>query len=90
MKSLVPFCRRVSGFVATAVEKVKGAAFAVAAAFGLAVAAAPPSAHAALTLDSTAILADVATVVTFVTAVGLAVLGLMYIIKAIKWARGGA
>jgi len=45
------------------------------------------SSHAALTLDSTAILADIATCVGFITVVGLAVLGMIYVAKAIRWAR---
>lgn len=45
------------------------------------------NAHAALTLDSAAILADVATVVAFITTVGLAILGLVYVAKAIGWAK---
>ena len=45
------------------------------------------NAHAAITLDSTEILADIATVVTFIGAVGLGVLGMVYAAKAYKWAR---
>ena len=45
------------------------------------------NAQAALTLDSAAILADVATVVGFITTVGLAILGLVYVAKVIGWAK---
>lgn len=45
------------------------------------------NASAALTLDSASILTDIATCVAFITAVGLAVLGMIYVAKALKWAR---
>jgi uncharacterized membrane protein len=68
-------------------DKVAGVGLALAMAFGVGVASLPAPAYAALTLDSTAILADVATCVAFITAVGLGVLGLIFVAKAIRWAR---
>lgn len=68
-------------------NKVEGAALAVFGAFGLAASMTPGKAHAALTLDSAAILADIATAAAFITLVGLAVLGLVFTAKAIKYAR---
>lgn len=53
----------------------------------VAVSALPFNAHAALTLDSTAIMADIATAAAFITTVGLAVLGLVFTAKAIRYAR---
>lgn len=44
-------------------------------------------AAAALTLDPSTIIADIATVVTFISTVGLAVLGMVFVAKGIKWAR---
>lgn len=56
-------------------------------AFGSAASLLAMNAHAALTLDNTAILADIATVVGFITAVGLAILGMVYVAKSLKWAK---
>ena len=56
-------------------------------AFGTAGSMVAMNAQAALTLDSTAILADIATVVGFITTVGLAILGLVYTAKALGWAK---
>lgn len=44
------------------------------------------SANAALTMDSAAVLADIAIVVAFVTAIGVGVIGLKYVKKAFAWA----
>lgn len=55
-----------------------------------ALAVASTSANAALALDSASVLADIATCVAFITAIGLAVIGLHYVAKAIGWARKGS
>lgn len=79
--------QKFGGFVRLVKEKAAAVAMAVIGSFGMGAAMLPGNAHAALTLDSTAILADIATAATFITAVGLAVLGLVFVAKVIKYAR---
>lgn len=81
------FLQMVGSKVSAARAVIVKGAFAVLGSFGMAAAMLPAPAHAALTLDSASILADIATAGTFITVVGLAVLGLVFVAKAIKYAR---
>jgi hypothetical protein len=53
----------------------------------MALAVLPAQAFAAVTLPSADILADIALVVAFITAIGGAIVGLHYVAKAFGWAK---